>query len=83
MSKSIHSLEEKTNNFEKQKLHDVKSILLDFIAIELGFHSKCLEILTKAYGDVQSVNEEADLEVCNVINNKTNNLLKKNIYRSL
>ncbi|CAG9862837.1 unnamed protein product [Phyllotreta striolata] len=62
VSKSIHSLEEKTNNFEKQKLHDIKSILLDFIAVEIGYHSKCLEILTRAFNDVQSINEEADLE---------------------
>ncbi|CAH1117778.1 unnamed protein product [Phaedon cochleariae] len=62
VSKSIHSLEDKTNSFEKQKLHDIKSILLDFITIEIGYHSKCLEVLTKAYNEVDSINEESDLE---------------------
>ncbi|KAJ8918236.1 hypothetical protein NQ315_014106 [Exocentrus adspersus] len=62
VSKTIHSLEEKTNNFEKQKLHDLKSILLDFITIEMGYHAKALEVLSKAFNDVQRINEESDLK---------------------
>ncbi|CAH1991213.1 unnamed protein product [Acanthoscelides obtectus] len=62
VSKSIHNLEEKTTRFEKQKLHDIKKILLDFISVEIGYHAKALEIFTKAYNDVNSINEERDLE---------------------
>lgn len=63
VTKSIHNIEEKTTTFEKQKLHDMKVILLKFIMIEMGYHAKSLEILTKAYNDVQSIDEEHDLEV--------------------
>ncbi|XP_056644781.1 CBY1-interacting BAR domain-containing protein 1 [Diorhabda sublineata] len=62
VTKSIHNLENKTNSFEKQKLHDIKSILLDFISTEIGYHAKCLETLTKAFADIQDIDEEADLE---------------------
>nr|CAH7756168.1 unnamed protein product [Callosobruchus chinensis] len=62
VSKSIHNLEEKTTRFEKQKLHDIKKILLDFIAVEIGYHAKALEVFTKAYNDVNTINEERDLE---------------------
>ncbi|XP_072396704.1 CBY1-interacting BAR domain-containing protein 1 isoform X1 [Diabrotica undecimpunctata] len=62
VSKSIQILEEKTNTFEKQKLHDIKAILLDFMFTEIGYHAKCLEILTKGYNEVQAINEETDLE---------------------
>ncbi|XP_018568794.1 protein FAM92A isoform X2 [Anoplophora glabripennis] len=62
VSKTIHSLEEKTNNFERQKLHDIKSILLDFITIELGYHAKVIEIFTKAFNDINHINEESDLK---------------------
>lgn len=65
VSKTIHSLEEKTNNFERQKLHDIKSILLDFITIEIGYHAKVLEIFTKAFNDIEHINEESDLKVSN------------------
>ncbi|KAJ8973593.1 hypothetical protein NQ317_010030, partial [Molorchus minor] len=62
VSKTIHNLEEKTNTFERQKLHDIKFILLDFICIEVGYHAKALEVLTKAYNEIESINEESDLE---------------------
>ncbi|KAG5889636.1 hypothetical protein JTB14_028916 [Gonioctena quinquepunctata] len=87
VSKSIHSLEDKTNSFEKQKLHDIKSILLDFVTVEIGFHAKCLEILTKAYNNVESINEESDLEefkkslrIPDTIHHKT--MRKSSIFRS-
>lgn len=60
----MHNIEEKSTEFERQKLHDVKSILLDFISIEMGYHAKALEALTNAYKTVNSINEDADLEVC-------------------
>ncbi|KAF5269296.1 hypothetical protein FQR65_LT02597 [Abscondita terminalis] len=63
VSKTIVNIEEKIITFEKQKLHDLKGILLDFVAIEIGYHAKALEQLTKAYTDIAEVNEDADLEV--------------------
>ncbi|XP_023012346.2 CBY1 interacting BAR domain containing protein Fam92 isoform X1 [Leptinotarsa decemlineata] len=79
VSKSIHNLEDKTNAFEKQKLHDIKSILLDFLTVEIGYHAKCLEILTKAYNDVESINEESDLEDFQKIRGKIGSEFKKSL----
>lgn len=75
-SKTLRNLEEKSTEFEKQKLHDVKSILLDFVATEMGYHAKALEVLTNAYKAVNSIDEEADLQVRNKkIKAKTNRCL--------
>ncbi|XP_022914279.2 CBY1-interacting BAR domain-containing protein 1 isoform X2 [Onthophagus taurus] len=62
VSKTINNLEEQITSFEKQKLHDLKVILLDFVATEIGYHAKCLELLTKAYKAVDRIDEESDLQ---------------------
>ncbi|RLU19673.1 hypothetical protein DMN91_008230 [Ooceraea biroi] len=54
MSRVVKGLEEQINSFERRKLHDLKSVLLDFVTIELRFHRKALELLTKAYQDIES-----------------------------
>lgn len=50
-------------NFEKRKLKDIKTILLDFIAIEMKQHTKALEILTATYQDVDDIDEKKDFQV--------------------
>lgn len=45
VSRVVKGLEEQIDTFEKRKLHDLKTILLDFIIIELSFHAKTLELL--------------------------------------
>lgn len=72
VARTVHNLEEQITTFEKQKLHDTKSILLDFISTEMGYHAKVIEILTKAYQDVDSINEETDLKVINLLRCTTN-----------
>ncbi|KAK9729981.1 FAM92 protein [Popillia japonica] len=62
VAKTIHNLEEHMTTFEKQKLHDLKTILLNYITTEMGYHAKCLELLTKAYQDINRIDEEADLQ---------------------
>ncbi|EZA61820.1 hypothetical protein X777_09612, partial [Ooceraea biroi] len=62
MSQVVKGLEEQINSFERRKLHDLKSVLLDFVTIELRFHRKALELLTKAYQDIVSIDEIKDLE---------------------
>ncbi|ENN73665.1 hypothetical protein YQE_09742, partial [Dendroctonus ponderosae] len=49
LSKTVHTIEEKASTFEKEKLHDLKAILLDFIRIEMGYHARSLEVLTGAF----------------------------------
>jgi hypothetical protein len=61
-SKTLRNLDEKSTEFEKQKLHDIKSILLDFVSVEMGYHARALEVLTNAYKGISSIDEEADLE---------------------
>jgi hypothetical protein len=62
-SKTLRNLDEKSTEFEKQKLHDIKSILLDFVSVEMGYHARALEVLTNAYKGISSIDEKADLEV--------------------
>lgn len=59
----VKGLEEQIDSFERRKLHDLKSVLLDFVTVELSFHTKALELLTKAYQDVAAVDEIKDIEV--------------------
>ncbi|XP_076669185.1 CBY1 interacting BAR domain containing protein Fam92 isoform X4 [Andrena cerasifolii] len=67
VSRVVKGLEEQIDSFEKRKLHDLKTVLLDFVVIELSFHAKTLELLTKAYQDIAEIDEAKDLEVRCVI----------------
>ncbi|KAB0798288.1 hypothetical protein PPYR_09281 [Photinus pyralis] len=60
--KTVDSVEDKIITLEKQKLHDLKGILLDLILTEIGYHSKALQQLTKAYNDVNDIDENSDLQ---------------------
>ncbi|XP_076635747.1 CBY1 interacting BAR domain containing protein Fam92 [Colletes latitarsis] len=62
VSRVVKGLEEQIDSFEKRKLHDLKTVLLDFVVIQLSFHSKTLELLTKAYQDIAEIDEAKDLE---------------------
>ncbi|KAL0132737.1 hypothetical protein PUN28_000462 [Cardiocondyla obscurior] len=62
VSRVVKGLEEQIDSFERRKLHDLKSILLDFVTIELSFHTKALELLTKAYQDIAIIDEIKDIE---------------------
>lgn len=63
VTKVVKGLEDQIDTFEKRKLHDLKTVLLDFVRIELSFHTKAVELLTKAYQDVAEIDEAKDLEV--------------------
>ncbi|KAK0157858.1 hypothetical protein PV328_011548 [Microctonus aethiopoides] len=62
LTRVVKGLEEQIDSFEKRKLHDIKTILLDFTKIELTFHTKAVELLTKAYQDIAEIDEMKDLE---------------------
>ncbi|KAK2587102.1 hypothetical protein KPH14_002868 [Odynerus spinipes] len=62
VSRVIKGLEEQIDSFERRKLHDLKNVLLDFVTIEMSFHTKAIELLTKAYQDVSEIDETKDLE---------------------
>ncbi|XP_077126964.1 CBY1-interacting BAR domain-containing protein 1 isoform X3 [Ranitomeya variabilis] len=56
-------LEETIDNFEKQKIKDIKKIFSDFVTIEMLFHGKAVEVLSAAFQHIEDINEEEDLEV--------------------
>ncbi|XP_067281340.1 CBY1-interacting BAR domain-containing protein 1 [Pseudorasbora parva] len=62
-TRTTRQLEETIDDFEKQKIRDIKKILGEFVTVEMAFHAKALEIYTTAYQDIQNVDEEGDLEV--------------------
>ncbi|XP_076254832.1 CBY1 interacting BAR domain containing protein Fam92 isoform X1 [Rhynchophorus ferrugineus] len=62
LSKTVYSIEEKATAFERQKLHDLKLILLDFITLQMGYHAKAIEIFSNCYKQVENINEESDLK---------------------
>ncbi|XP_012691505.1 protein FAM92A [Clupea harengus] len=62
-TRTTRQLEETIDEFEKQKIRDVKKVLGEFVTVEMAFHAKALEVYTMAYQHVQNVDEEGDLEV--------------------
>ncbi|XP_074056284.1 CBY1-interacting BAR domain-containing protein 1 isoform X2 [Macrotis lagotis] len=62
-TRTSRHLEETIDNFEKQKIKDIKNIFSEFITIEMLFHGKALEVYTAAYQNIQKIDEEEDLEV--------------------
>ncbi|KYO29449.1 protein FAM92A1 isoform A [Alligator mississippiensis] len=62
-TRTSRQLEETIDNFEKQKIKDIKDIFSEFVTIEMLFHGKALEIYTAAYQSIQNIDENEDLEV--------------------
>ncbi|XP_072900878.1 CBY1-interacting BAR domain-containing protein 1 [Hemitrygon akajei] len=56
-------LEETIDDFQEEKIKDIKKIFGDFITIEMAFHAKALEVYSNAYQHVQNIDEEADMEI--------------------
>lgn len=61
-TRSTKCLEESIDRFESQKIIDVKKIFGEFVLIEMAFHAKALEMYTKAYNNIQQVDEDKSLE---------------------
>ncbi|KAG7500513.1 hypothetical protein JOB18_021155 [Solea senegalensis] len=62
-TRTTRQLEETIDEFEKQKIRDIKKIFGEFVTVEMSFHAKALELYTMAHQSIQSVDEEEDLEV--------------------
>ncbi|EHB16371.1 Protein FAM92A1 [Heterocephalus glaber] len=56
-------VKETIDNFEKQRIKDIKNIFSEFITIEMLFDGKALEVYTAAYQNIQKIDEDEDLEV--------------------
>ncbi|XP_053718732.1 CBY1-interacting BAR domain-containing protein 1 [Synchiropus splendidus] len=62
-ARTTRQLEETFDEFQKQKIRDIKRIFSEFMKVEMSFHAKALEVYTLAYQGVQNVDEQEDLEV--------------------
>ncbi|KAM6899560.1 CBY1-interacting BAR domain-containing protein 1 [Xenentodon cancila] len=62
-ARTTKQLEETIDDFERQKIQDIKKVFGEFVSVEMSFHAKALEVYTLAFQSIQSVDEEADLEV--------------------
>ncbi|XP_030253706.1 protein FAM92B-like isoform X1 [Sparus aurata] len=63
--RSIRQLEETITDFQRQKLEDIKRIFTDFITVEMLFHAKALEVYTRTYDNLETMNTQKDLELFN------------------
>lgn len=60
---ALKEMEQTIDSFEKHKLEDTKTILTDFILINLKYHAQTLELLTSAFQDISEIDEKKDLQV--------------------
>uniref|UniRef100_A0A182R180 BAR domain-containing protein n=1 Tax=Anopheles farauti TaxID=69004 RepID=A0A182R180_9DIPT len=62
VEKSLKEIEHQVERFEKQKLHDLKALLQNFVLIELKMHTQAVEVLSATYQDISELDESRDLQ---------------------
>ncbi|XP_058814276.1 CBY1-interacting BAR domain-containing protein homolog [Topomyia yanbarensis] len=62
VSKSLKEIEDIVGKFEKQKLEDLKNLLMEFVMIELKFHTNAVEVLSATYQDISDIDEKRDYQ---------------------
>ncbi|XP_055386607.1 CBY1-interacting BAR domain-containing protein homolog [Condylostylus longicornis] len=62
VNRTNKQIEEIIENFEKQKLQDLKMVLQDFLLIQIKQYTKVTEILSAVYYDVSNINETQDFQ---------------------
>ncbi|XP_041779124.1 protein FAM92A-A-like isoform X2 [Anopheles merus] len=62
VEKALKEIEHQVERFEKQKLHDLKELLLSFVLIELKMHTQAVEVLSATYQDISDIDESKDLQ---------------------
>ncbi|XP_075213700.1 CBY1 interacting BAR domain containing protein Fam92 [Lycorma delicatula] len=62
VSRTQRALEDQMDLFEKKKLHDIKTLLTDFVKIEIALNAKLIELFTRGYQELMQVDEDEDLE---------------------
>eukprot|EP01135_Chromosphaera_perkinsii_P005968 Nk52_evm13s375 gene=Nk52_evmTU13s375 len=56
------ALLENMEQFERQKIRDLKVIFQEYIHTELAYHAKAIEAFTKAYQKIDFIDEEVDID---------------------
>ena len=51
-----------TDTFERSKLDDMKSILTEFVSIEMVFHAQALQYFSKCHESIQRIDTDSDME---------------------
>lgn len=64
-NRSLRVLREQMNEFESQKMRDVKQILSEFVVCEMELLARSMELYTRAYQGLMNISEEDDLEEFN------------------
>lgn len=59
----VQDFEEKLLNFERQKISDIRQILMDFTLIQMKECAKTMEIFTAVYNDIAAIDVEKDVDV--------------------
>nr|XP_013798864.1 PREDICTED: protein FAM92B [Apteryx mantelli mantelli] len=62
-SRTSKRLQETFDCFQREKLKDVQRIFSDFVAVEMIFHAKALEVYSDAFRSLHSYGSGKDLEV--------------------
>lgn len=63
ISKILKEIATISEQFESQKISDIKECLENFILIQLKYHASCIEVLSMVHQDVTSIDEKKDVEV--------------------
>jgi FAM92 protein len=63
ISKILKEITTISEQFEAQKITDVKECLENFILIQMKYHASCIEVLTMVHQDITSIDEKKDVEV--------------------
>ena len=61
-TRSLRVLREQMNEFESQKMRDVKQILCDFMVCEMELMARSMELYTRSYKGIMNISEEDDLD---------------------
>ncbi|XP_041125369.1 CBY1-interacting BAR domain-containing protein 2-like [Polyodon spathula] len=62
-SRTTRQLAETMNDFQKQKMEDIKKIFSDFLTIEMLFHAKALEVYSSTFQNLENFDMQKDLEM--------------------
>jgi protein FAM92 len=60
---SMHEIQLISEQFETQKLKDLKECMENYILIQLKYHTKCIEIFSELSREIDEIDENADAKV--------------------